>query len=783
MQKHKNLFIFLFLIILVLIFFFDIIFLNKTFCFRDISRYFYPYKYFASSNIKEGIIPLWNPYSGCGMPFMASIQAGIFYPLSIVYYILPFQQGFNIFYALHYLLALIFMYMLARDFNFTTLSALFSAISFAFCGFLVSVLDTSAVLCSAIWVPLTFLLFRRSLNCNRSPNIYTVFAGISLSMEILHGDPVIPYCTFIILLIYLVTIKAKPVSYVKLLSIFLIAFGISAIQIIPFLEFLKLSDRLNLQYKDVTLWSMPFLYLINLLVPFSSGDITATYTDWFLSEQIWLKSPYMGILVLVFSAAVIINILRLYRTKDRESVFFFIILCISLILVLGRYTPLYKLLCNFVPGLSSIRYPVKFFFLTSFSLAFLSGRGIDMIISDNDKEKRYLKILIIMEIIVVVLSMLIFFGKEQILSFLKVHFYNSLSLEDTYFMVVRANEIMSRTLQMFAIFTVVVILVFFVKFKKVSNLSFQILMLFLLIIDIFPVNMKLNPLIYGDFYKEDEKNITFLKENLKSQRVFLLKDEKRGAFLYGDNIVDKLRNSKKSLYPNLGMLYGFHEIEGYESLYLKRHLDLQHAILKSSEKRVSPLLDLLGVKYVFAFCNLHKKFRFLNEDYVKIYENPDYLPRAFVINNAISVKTPDEAFNEIISPGFDPVSYAVIEDGDSLTADSNTRNNTNGNMIKPAIVKYPDPNTVVVEVSSDSGGYLVLTDTYYPGWKAYVDGEKSKIYRAYYTLRAVKVNKGKHTIKFEYKPLSFKIGLVITLVFLLAVILFLLKEYYITAKM
>ena len=79
------------------------------------------------------------------------------------------------------------------------------------------------------------------------------------------------------------------------------------------------------------------------------------------------------------------------------------------------------------------------------------------------------------------------------------------------------------------------------------------------------------------------------------------------------------------------------------------------------------------------------------------------------------------------------------------------------------ILKY-EPSYVEIEAHIDAPGFLVLSDTYYPGWKAHVDGKLSRIYRADYTLRAVYLEPGKHIVKFIYDPFSFKIGAAITLV-------------------
>ncbi len=86
------------------------------------------------------------------------------------------------------------------------------------------------------------------------------------------------------------------------------------------------------------------------------------------------------------------------------------------------------------------------------------------------------------------------------------------------------------------------------------------------------------------------------------------------------------------------------------------------------------------------------------------------------------------------------------------------------------ILKY-EPNYVEIEAVVGESKFLILSDTYYPGWKAHVDGKIDKIYRADYILRAVYLKPGKHIVKFTYDPFSFKIGMLISAVTCVAVVL------------
>jgi hypothetical protein len=80
---------------LVLLFFASFLFGDLIFAFKDLSRYFYPLRFLMVEEVWAGHLPLWNPYIFCGYPLLATLQIGFFYPLSLIYYLLPFSLAFN----------------------------------------------------------------------------------------------------------------------------------------------------------------------------------------------------------------------------------------------------------------------------------------------------------------------------------------------------------------------------------------------------------------------------------------------------------------------------------------------------------------------------------------------------------------------------------------------------------------------------------------------------------------------------------------------------------------
>ncbi|MDI6781521.1 MAG: YfhO family protein [bacterium] len=238
----------------------------------------------------------------------------------------------------------------------------------------------------------------------------------------------------------------------------------------------------------------------------------------------------------------------------------------------------------------------------------------------------------------------------------------------------------------------------------------------------------------------------------------------------------------KLLTPEFNAWVNISNIEMHLGLFCVRHWEEVIKLLRAGtplsikEDEVVPLiiknsqiLNLFNVKYILFTLDINdSRFRTIFEDNgVKIIENKEVLPRAFVVHNVKVIKEKQKVLKELISKGFNPGQYVILEEDPQVKINS-----------KPAassttkIIDYGNEE-VAVHCSMKDNGFLILTDTYYPGWQVYVDNKKGKIYRAYHTFRAVYLEKGDHMVKFKYEPLSFKIGMWIGLLTLCGMAIFL----------
>ncbi|MFC1632497.1 YfhO family protein, partial [Candidatus Omnitrophota bacterium] len=268
--------------------------------------------------------------------------------------------------------------------------------------------------------------------------------------------------------------------------------------------------------------------------------------------------------------------------------------------------------------------------------------------------------------------------------------------------------------------------------------------------------------------QEEEKIVSLIKQDYKRERIVRLKN-------------------KGLLLPNVLMSDNIYDVEGFYPFVIKDFAELLQGIDKKmvagpggpgknidvtdlSNKNTldSPLINMLNVRYVLTPEYINRAgYKLLYEGTINIYDNLGVLPRAFLVNKWQVEKNRSELLLRITKPNFNPLDYIYIEENpawvqkEKLAVDCLTEG--------ARIIDYK-PDKIVIEACAKEKSLLFISDTYYPGWQAYLDGKITKIYRANYAFRAVAVPKGRHVITFYYLPASLKIGSMISIVALAFVV-------------
>jgi hypothetical protein len=153
---------------------------------------------------------------------------------------------------------------------------------------------------------------------------------------------------------------------------------------------------------------------------------------------------------------------------------------------------------------------------------------------------------------------------------------------------------------------------------------------------------------------------------------------------------------------------------------------------------------------------------------VIVYENTEAMPRAFIVPEAIAVDNRHAALRRMIDGAFDPTRTVVLESAAVPEAATTPRQPGVPVTNRVDIITYQDER-IVLRADSADGGYLVLADAWYPGWRAFVDGYETPILRGNYLYRALPLGPGSHLVEFVYEPFSLRLGAAISLVVLVSV--------------
>jgi hypothetical protein len=267
----------------------------------------------------------------------------------------------------------------------------------------------------------------------------------------------------------------------------------------------------------------------------------------------------------------------------------------------------------------------------------------------------------------------------------------------------------------------------------------------LVVIDLLLVGgTTVNPVREGSYYEGPAGPTTFLRQNAGLHRIY--------PIVHRDDL--------SNLMEAIPAIHGLYSVGGHVSeLALARYETFIDALDKSPALR-----NLAGIKYLL----IEKDSEY--PGYIKvhaggsleIHENESVLPRAFVAHDVEVFGSEEAVMERMLRDDFDPLRTVILEEEPLHRPDQSfqpAEPDTHGT----EITLYT-PHEVVIEADLSADGFLVLSDTYYPGWEVFVDGREDRIYQADYLFRAVFLEEGKHVVEFRYNPLSFRIGLAISLV-------------------
>ncbi len=700
----------------------------KNFLITDPIRQQYPWKKLTVDVEKRFELPLWNPYNFSGTPHLANFQSAVLSPFNLIFFILPFWLSWSILIFLQPLLAASFLFFYLDNLKLRKIASLFGAVAFAFSGFSIAWIQWGNILATAMWLPLIFLssdkIFENLQNSNSKslfskikwPLVFvlsTVFSFFSGHLQIFF------YLAFVSLfyIFFKWFLNKKPIKTLGLFVLLHISFFVLIlVLLLPVLQFISLSareaDQASWMIKG---WFIPLQNILQFIVPdFFGNPATLNYFGiWNYGEFI----GYVGIAALVFA------FIAMFFKRDKTTFFFLTILILSLIFAFDNFISKIPFRLS-IPFISTSQ-PTRLIFIIDFCLSILAAFGLDYFIKEK-KLKKILFILVFFFIIFLALWGFVLGGGFRLIT-------------PENLLVSKRNLIFPSIL--FLITSVLLVLYLFkdkLKIPKKAIGYFPYLFIALLVFDLFRFGWKFLPFTKSEYLYPKTATINFLTKNTQNYRV--------------------METDSRILPPNFSIMYKIQSVDGYDPLYLQRYGELMAAIGRNKPdistpfgfNRIitpqgysSPIFSLLGVKYVLSVEELNTGGfnKVFEEGSTKVYQSTTVLNRAFFIGKTIAAKDKQEAINLMFDNKFPLKFRAVVEGGDSQSL------SRDWSVGKSQITKYEE-NRVEISTDNKGEGFLILTDSYYPTWKATIDGKLTKIYLTDYNFRGILIPKGEHKIIF-----------------------------------
>jgi hypothetical protein len=412
------------------------------------------------------------------------------------------------------------------------------------------------------------------------------------------------------------------------------------------------------------------------------------------------------------------------------------------VLALGVHTPIYPFLFRHLPGVGQFQAPARLLCLWTLGIAVLAGIGAQMW-QPRLRVKKTARYGIVFG-----LALLIAAGAgRQFLAAKTLTFTVGLVQLGVSLVLIGALALLQPRAG-----------------DASRTYRWAVAVVFLIAVDLVAANWGANPVAEPWLYSRPTRSAAGLRAaELDGRTFYPAADEYAVTFnrylsfqSFGPAGADHWFGMREALLPNTGMLDRVPSSNNFDPLLSARYADLIAAVNAAGPDTRIKLLQMMGVETLITeheqpgLTAVHA-----NADVV-FSAVPDPLPRAYFAFTALSVVGPEAALEAITDPAFDPTRMVVLENPPSASVDSRAA----GRIVPVALTATRNAATIRADFPAD--GYLVLADTFYPGWEASVDGEPAVIRAANLAFRAVVVPAGEHVVEFHYRPVSFRVGLIVT---------------------
>ena len=692
----------------------------------DMANLHHPVRHFLGRELHAGRLPLWLPDVYTGYPIQAEGMMGAFYPPNLLLFgLLPPLPAINLSVLWPFFVAAFATYALARKLGAALWPSLVAAVAYALGGFYIVHLKHLPIVHTACWIPLVWLVIELGLEGKRR---YLLLAGLIWAIQWLAGSPQLAYYSVGAGLAYYLgrAIQTRQVRRTAPMMVIalVVSFGLAAVQIWPTAELTGFSERAGgVSFDFASSFGYELESLKTFLYPYANGDPgTASYQ---IQGLFWEDYAYIGLLPLFAGLAGGLWLAR----KSGLARLLLLIAGVAFLLGLGELTPIFRLAYTWVPGMDLFRFPQRLQAVMTLCLVLAAALSLT-----------------------------------------------------------RFQDWLART-AVWKNWSVRISLPFLSGMTLLG-----IGMLTLVVADLYFYHIRQNAIVdAGDWYDPPQTAQRIRQDadpSLPQDRVFSFgvvtkfheAYEEAGGW-EGD--LQPYLDQREFLQPDLNILYDIPAADGYLNLTpgnltqvwgnekgagFVETLFYRKGDWLMARPGFGRLLSLYNVRYLITPMQFqHDGFEFLGVygSDAHLYENKHVLPRAFAVPGFRPASDTATALEAMVAPEFDPEREVVLlarEGQDAVAPGEGSASLDPADFAASVEITRYEPLRVVIEAKTNQPGFLVLSDLYYPGWEATMDGEPVPIYEANAAVRAVPLDAGMHTIEFRFKPKPLLYGALISLI-------------------
>ncbi|MDR0787258.1 MAG: YfhO family protein [Gemmatimonadota bacterium] len=718
---------------------------------------------FVSNRLAEGSLPKWVPYIYGGLPLLAN-PGSTFFPVRLIAdYFLPTTWILPLIFVVQFGFGGLGTYLLTRELGCRKWVAFLAGLAFEFTGITLSSVYAGhdGRVIAATFAPLVFFFLHRGIRTGRAGPFVGMAATIGfslLSFQIQSNYYLLIAASIwaLFCLFHLGVVKEKKtLRKTVTMGLVAVAFGfvLASVNFLPFLDYVPQSPRGaegGRGYEYSIGFSMPPEELLSVAVPEQAG-VLQNYQG---RNPFKLHTEYLGALVVVLG----VLSFSLSR-KNRYWWFFGALGLFALSISFGGNTPLYRLYYEFLPGTARFRAPSLSFFLFALSAVVMAAITLERLAGAREaKEFRrgsaagsrkapradgqggltgksegastaalrpgvWLAAVVAVSIAGVVLAAS---GGGS-------------SPHDAAVVTGWAR---------FALFTALVSGGIWLWWTgKLRTTVFVTLVSVVTVADLWIVGRNFFETVPPPdvtFARDDV--VDFLERQGNRDRVWVLPF---GSGVYQNQGNYLMRFGIEQAGGEHGnSLQRYHEFVGAgQEVYVDWHNLLEN----------QTFLDAANIRYIISMVELNSpRLREVHRGSAIVYENLSALPRAYLVEDVITPPDTTSAISIISAPDFDPTRSAVVYGAAPGTFPA-------GPLEGSADIVESTPDRIVIRTRSSRPALLVLSDNWYDGWVATVNGSETPVYRANHTFRGVRVGEGESEVVFEFHPRQLYIGLYIYL--------------------